>query len=86
LASESFTGDDNHIKGVAKQALNKTSAQHLISRQECMVLLGDLDLVLCSETIENVSMSNSTEIVATRSTKKPLLSSYIHSDQKKLTN
>lgn len=39
--------------------MNKSVAKRLISKQEAMVLLGGLDLSICSETIESVSISNS---------------------------
>ena len=39
--------------------MNKTAARRLISKQEAMVLLGELDLVMCSDTVEAVSISNS---------------------------
>jgi hypothetical protein len=39
--------------------MNKTSAQRVISKQEAVVLLGNLDMFTCSETIESVSISNS---------------------------
>jgi hypothetical protein len=39
--------------------MNKAASNRLISKQEAVVLLGQLDLVLCSETIESVSISNS---------------------------
>jgi hypothetical protein len=39
--------------------MNKAASNRLISKQESVVLLGQLDLVTCSETIESVSISNS---------------------------
>ena len=39
--------------------MNKSSAQRVISKQEAVVLLGNLDMFTCSETIESVSISNS---------------------------
>ena len=42
--------------------MNKSVSKRLISKQEAMVLLGNLDLTLCSETIESVSISNSTSL------------------------
>jgi hypothetical protein len=52
------------IQRIAKQILNKSSSNRVISKQECMVMLVDLDLVLCSETIENVSISNAMSVRA----------------------
>ena len=57
--AEDITGDKEDIKRVCKHIMNKTAARRLISKQEAMVLLGELDLVLCSDTIESVSISNS---------------------------
>ena len=39
--------------------MNKASSKRLISKQEASVLLGGLDLFVCTETIESVSISNS---------------------------
>ena len=50
------------VERVFKQISNKQAGKRLISRQEAMVLLSDLDLFTCSETIENVSISKSVRI------------------------
>ena len=42
--------------------MNRATSNRVISKQECLVLLGNLDLVLCSETIDSVSVSNSAPI------------------------
>lgn len=42
--------------------MNRSASQRIISKQEASVLLGDLDLVSCSETIVNVSISDSIKI------------------------
>ena len=39
--------------------MNKASAKRLMSKQEASVLLGELDLCSCTETIESVSITNS---------------------------
>ena len=39
--------------------MNKSAGKRIISKQEASVLLGDLDMFTCSETIESVSISNS---------------------------
>ena len=59
IRAEDITGDKDDIKRVCKHIMNKTAARRLISKQEAMVLLGELDLVLCSDTVETVSISNS---------------------------
>lgn len=62
LRAEDLTGDKAAIIRVSKQVMNEASKKRMISKQECMVLLGCLDLVLCSETISNVSISSSTRL------------------------
>ena len=47
------------MRRACKHIMNKTVSKRLISKQEAMVLLGSLDLTLCSETVESVSISNS---------------------------
>ena len=42
--------------------MNKASAKRLISKQEACVLLGELDLFTCTETIESTSISNSSAL------------------------
>ena len=39
--------------------MNKAVTKRIISKQEANVLLADLDLTICTETIENVSISDS---------------------------
>ncbi len=56
-SSDELTGDDGDVRRVAKQCMNLCSAKRMISKQEACVLLAEMDLTLCSETIENVSIS-----------------------------
>lgn len=44
--------------------MNKTVTKRIISKQEACVLLGDLDLTYCTETIMNVSISNTVNVTA----------------------
>ena len=62
LSAETLSGDKRDIQRTCRQILNKTAGQRLISKQECMVLLGELDLVTCSETIETISISNKKQV------------------------
>lgn len=39
--------------------MNRAASRRLISKQEAVVLLGDLELFSCTDTIESVSISNS---------------------------
>jgi hypothetical protein len=56
---QEYTGDQKDIQHSTIRVMNKAASSRLISKQEAVVLLGQLDLVLCSETIESVSISNS---------------------------
>jgi hypothetical protein len=59
LRAETHTGDISDIKRVCKHVMNKAVTKRIISKQEACVLLGELDLVTCTETIQNISISNS---------------------------
>lgn len=62
--------------------MNKSVTNRIISKQEATVLLADLDLFTCSETIESVSISNAKRVTlgdedrASTSTKKTFLQEY----------
>ena len=58
-SAEDHLGDSSDIKRVCKQVMNKAVSKRIISKQEACVLLGELDLVHCTETICSVSISNS---------------------------
>ena len=64
--AEGHFGDRSDIRRVCKQIMNKTVSRRIISKQEACVLLADLDLVTCTETIQSVPISNSTTIKATK--------------------
>ena len=55
-ANETF-GDHTDVQRLARQLLNKTIGEKMISKQEAMVLVGQLRLVHCSESIDTVSIS-----------------------------
>ena len=55
-ANETF-GDHTDVQQLARQLLNKTIGEKMISKQEAMVLVGQLRLVHCSESIDTVSIS-----------------------------
>lgn len=63
------TGDKDDIKRACKKVMNKTVSKRIISKQEACVLLADLDLVCCTESIQNISISN-TKCVTTDGTAK----------------
>jgi hypothetical protein len=68
--AEELRGNRHDLVNIAKQVLNKSASNRLISKQECMVLLGGLDLVTCSETIESVSLTLSAKVVVSEEDKK----------------
>ena len=57
LNASETNGDDTDVTRVARQILNQTIAEKMISKQEVMVLIGQLDLFHCSESIETHSLS-----------------------------
>jgi len=61
--SENVRGDQNDVIKLARQALNRANASRIISKQECMVELTSLPLTLCSENIENVSISGAMRLL-----------------------
>jgi len=57
-----LTGDRKDVVRLVKRCMNQAIGKRLIPKQEAVVLLAGLDLVLCSETIKPVSVSNSKQI------------------------
>ena len=57
LGCQEVSGTTNDVKRIARKLLNKTTKDKVISKQECMCHLAKLDLFLCSESIETVSIS-----------------------------
>ncbi len=51
------TGTQHDVVKLSRHLLNRAASNRTVSKQECMVLLAGLDLVMCSETIETVSIS-----------------------------
>ena len=49
--------DETDLKHLVKKLMNKAATRRLITKQECCVLLSNLDLTLCSEQISTVSLS-----------------------------
>lgn len=64
LAAEGLTGDKADVKRVCKQVMNKVASKRVISKQETMVLLADLALTMCTETVTPVSISRSKRVRA----------------------
>lgn len=63
---------------VCRQAMNKATTKRLISKQEAVVLLAELPLTLCTESIESVSISNSKRLRSRedRDTDKTFVTAY----------
>ena len=59
LAAEDNGNGKHDITRVARQIMNKTSSKRIISKQEAMVVLADLPLTTCTETIQSISINNS---------------------------
>ena len=64
-STDDVVGDDTDLKRVTRKIMNKAVTLLLISKQEATVLLADLDLTFCSETIEAVSISQSRRLSKT---------------------
>jgi len=60
--TENVRGDTYDVIKVARQLLNRSNSSRIISKQECMVELTSLPLVICSEEIENVSITGALRI------------------------
>lgn len=50
-------GDQEDVVKVARQILNRGNAHRTIPKQECMVELAELPLVICTELTESISLS-----------------------------
>ena len=55
-------GTNRDMIKLSRHLLNRSVANRTISKQEAMCELGDLDLVICTESIETVSLSSSVKI------------------------
>ena len=56
LAATEEDSCSDDVKRLARQVLNRSVGQKLVSKQECMVLLADLCWFECSECFEHVSL------------------------------
>ena len=73
-SSEVMTGNKEDVIKISRQILNRSTAQRTIPKQECMVELADLPLVLCSEQIETINLSGSYKLTST--THRDLVTKY----------
>src|SRR5687767_2713249 len=76
LVSQDVSGTTNEVKRIARKLLNKTTKDKVISKQECMCHLGKLNLFLCSEAIETVSISGEYRLCTSGESKYSFLSRY----------
>jgi hypothetical protein len=78
LKAEEVTGDSQDLKSLCRHLANKASSSRLVSKAEASVLLGGLDLVVCSDLIDSVSISNNVRISHEGSQNKNFLWQYAH--------
>ena len=76
LGSQDISGTTNDVKRIARKLLNKTSKDKVISKQECMCQLAKLDLFMCSESIETVSISGEYRLCTSGEAKSSFLTKY----------
>lgn len=62
LKCEEETGDEKDIVKTVQKCLNRTVAQRTITKQETMCQLAKLPFVVCSETIDTISLSGAMKI------------------------
>jgi hypothetical protein len=58
MRMEDNNGDITGVFYAARKLLNRSSVERTISKQEAMCLVGQLPLVICSETLKPVSFSS----------------------------
>ena len=73
-SAEDVSGTIDDVIRIARKLLNRSVVSRLIPKQECMVELDKLPLVLCTETIESISLSGSYKL--TSNTHQGLVSRY----------
>jgi hypothetical protein len=76
LGSRDISGTKSDVKRIAKQLLNRTIRDKVISKQECMCHLAKLNLYLCSESIETVSISGEYRLQASGGANSTVLVKY----------
>ena len=80
LGFQEVSGTTNDVKRIARKLLNKTTKDKVISKQECMCHLAKLDLFLCSESIETVSISGEYRLCTPSESKSSFLARYAKRD------
>src|SRR5687767_10497555 len=74
--SQDVSGTTADVKRIARKLLNKTTKDKVISNQEYMCHLTKLDLFLCLESIETVSISGEYRLCTSGESKYSFLSRY----------
>lgn len=69
-----MSGTTSDVTRISRQILNRTTASRTIPKQECMVELAELPLILCSEVTETVNLSGSYKVSS--DSHKDLVSQY----------
>ena len=80
MGCQDVSGTTNDVKRIARKLLNKTSKDKVISKQECMCHLAKLDLFLCSESIDTVSISGEYRLCTSGEAKSSFLTKYAKRD------
>ena len=80
LGMNEISGSSKDVKRIARKLLNKTTKDKVISKQECMCHLAKLDLFLCSEAIETVSISGEYRLCTSGQSNFSFLTKYAQRD------
>jgi hypothetical protein len=67
-SSNEVSGTTDDVISVTRKLLNRSVVNRIIPKQECMVELDKLPLVLCTETIEPISISGSYQVKSSDAT------------------
>src|SRR5688500_18486780 len=80
LGSQDVSGTTSDVTRITRKLLNKSTKVKVISKQECMQHLAKLDLFLCSESIETVSISSKYHLCTFNDSKILFLAKYAKRD------
>ena len=86
LGTNDISGTSKDVKRIARMLLNKKTKDKVISKQECMCHLAKLDLFLCSEAIETVSISGQYHLCTSGQSNFSFLTKYAQRDISKYSN
>ena len=80
LGYQDVTKTTNNVKRIARKLLNITTKNKVISKQECMCHLANLNLYLCSESIETASISGEYHLCISGESRYSFLAKYAKQD------